>query len=494
MKNDKQQRLMELALLSGLCKSPRLFVPMMDECLKFGMTDACFRSGDTRSAWIAVNVLFKANGVEWRAKRTSDDIALRMAIEETVDRKELDGGGLESVNLGTVADIAKLLVNGAEKFAFKKAIEDSARQVDDCFDVQTALMMTRQKLSQWERTASVRNNSINIGTVADELSVGYHAASAARANGEEVQPNGLQAPWKIMNECYNGFKEGLNFVCARPSEGKTALAINMSAFWKQRKVKHAFISLDMPKKESVKRYGTFETEITDKHLATGHGTAQQIEAHNAAIKSYEDFMFLYDCPQLSSIEMAIRESVHNGAQTIIIDYLQNIRVKGCKNKWESITKAVESLEDMSKRELKIPMIVLAQLNRQGVRDNREPELHDIEGGGFIEQAASIVTTINRDKGVCEVWKNNPPAHLCGGRDGLARWLRPVWVEILKNQNGAIGKFPFVMYCPFFALRPANFDATPDTGRDVCATTPFFDSINDDWRRFSFDKANESEGL
>ena len=481
---DKKQRRLELSLLACLT-SGRMFVPIMDACGKYGLSDACFRCSDSRAAWSAVLALFKSNESKWRADKWADDVALKMAIEETVEHRELSECKPDNPTQYFAEDLAKTIVALSEKYALKQAIAAAGDTVESCVDVQTALLLVRQALGRFEQDNTLRNSSIDIAAVGDELAEGYHEARRTYESGEPVVAKGLHTPWSVLNGYYNGMKVGLNLVAARASEGKTALAINLSGFWRQRHIKHAFISLDMPCEEAVKRYGCFETELTDKYLSNGKASSADIERHRAAIHSYKESVYLYDNPWLSAVEMSIREAHQNGAQTAIVDYLQLVRVKGCRNKWDAVIEATASLKELSK-ELKIPLVLLAQLNRQGVRDGREPELHDIEGGGFIEQAASSVITITRDKEVMEIWKNSPPLHLVGSACGLAPWIRPVWLNLMKNQNGAIGKFPFVMYCPFFALRPACHDAVADSGRGVCATLPFFSEVRDDWRRFSFD--------
>lgn len=486
MSTDKKQRRLETGFISSLFY-PRWFMTIMDGALNAGVTEACFRQNDTRSAWLAIANLHKMRGAEWKKVRHADDIAIKTAAEETLKPIELEKAKPETFSLDTVNGMARDLVSEAEKHSFKAALETSMKMITDCADVQTAVLLSRQAISRWENTANVRNSAVDIPAVGAGLADGYKRATDDRLAGLTVLPKGLPMPWGVLNEYYNGLKNGLHVVAARPSEGKTGLAINLSAFWRERGIKHAFISLDMPVDEAVKRYGCLETEMTDKHLSNGYASYEDIDRYREAISSYRESVYLYESPELSTVEMAIREAHHAGARSAIIDYLQLIQVKCCKNKWDAIIAATASLKQMT-RELKIPIIVLAQLNRQGVRDGREPELHDIEGGGFIEQAAATVMTIGRDKTVCEQWAICPPVQLTGGHEPLAKWLRPVWLNLLKNQQGAIGKFPFVMFCPFFALRPGNHKAIPEKG---ASNAVFFSEVNDDWRVFSFD--NKARG-
>lgn len=486
MSTDKKQRRLETGFIASLFY-PRWFMAVMDGALNAGLNESCFRQADTRAAWLAITALHTARGQEWRKKRSADDIAVKTAAEETLKPSELEKAKPEAFSLDAVHAMACSLVSESEKHSFKSALETSMKMISDCADVQTAVLLSRQAISRWENTACVRNSAVDIPKVGAGLAEGYKRSTDDRIAGLKVLPKGLPMPWGVLNEYYNGLKNGLHVIAARPSEGKTGFAINLSAFWRENGIKHAFISLDMPVDEAVKRYGCFETELTDKRLSNGLASYEDIERYKEAIASYRDAVYLYESPELSTVEMAIREAHHAGARSAIIDYLQLIQVKGCKNKWDAIIAATASLKQMT-RELKIPIIVLAQLNRQGVRDGREPELHDIEGGGFIEQAAATVMTMGRDKTVCEQWAINPPTQLTGGHEPLAKWLRPVWLNLLKNQQGAIGKFPFVMFCPFFALRPGNHKAAGD-GKN---NGSFFSEVNDDWRMFSFDNKRGQE--
>lgn len=485
MATDKKQRKLETALLASMFY-PRFFMAIMDAVVKTGLTESGFMHADTRAAWMAVTALHKLRGDDWRKIGTADDVAIKIAVEETVNFHELDAARPELFSIQAVETLARQLVTSAEKHGFKQTLKTAVEMVDKCSDVQSAVILSRQAIGRWENTAVIRNGAVNIEDIADKLSEGHVEAHNTRKAGGRVVTKGLQLPWGVMNDCYNGLRNGLHVVAARPSEGKTCLAINISGFWRFNRIKHAFITLDMPIDEAVKRYGCYETELSDKHMATGYASEQEIAAYRESIKAYRDVVYLYESPELTAVEMAIREAVHNGAQAAIIDFLQLIFVTGVKSKWDSIQAATGTLKQLT-RELKIPIIVLAQLNRQGVRDGREPELHDIEGGGFIEQAASTVLTMGRDKAVCEYWVAHTPTHLTGGNANLAPWLRPVWFNLLKNQTGPIGKFPFVMYCPFYVLRPGNVKGVACGGNNL----QFFDTVNDDYRRLTFEK-NMSE--
>lgn len=458
MSEYSKQRHQEIAILGNLI-NPRFFVTLMDSLTTAGITEASFRHQDTREAWSAVNRLFISNGETWRKNRMSDDIEIRASIFEHLDKSEVVTYVPQKFTFESARNMARLIVSKADLYSFKKTVRTIESRVNTCSDSDTAVLLTRRLIDEWERSGARKTESADIEAVATELKSSQTEAMKCRRNSSPIINKGLTVPWSCLDTCYDGLAVGLHIIAARPSEGKTTLAINLSRHWRNMNIKHAFISLDMPINETVKRYGCLDIKQPYSRMSNGYSNPTEIDRFNKAVNSYKESMFLYDCPELTAVEMAIRESYHNGAQTIIVDYLQLIYSETARNEYDCIRESVKLLKRVAQN-LKIPIILLAQLNRQGVRDGREPELHDIQGGGIIEQAASSVLTIGRDKQVCAEWNLNPPLKLAGGNKLLAPWLRPVWITILKNQTGPIGKYPFVMACPHYGLFEGNVNGTP----------------------------------
>ena len=459
MSEYSKQRHLEIAIIGNLIQR-RLFISLMDSLIAIGIKDKCFTSADTKGAWVAVNNLFKTNNSEWSKSGLADDIEIRSVIFNHIPKAELIKYKPDQFSFEYTENMARKIVSTADMRGFKTMLHGINIQANKCDDADTAMLLTKRMFDEWQRSGERRTTAIDIESVAEVLKQSHIQAREDRIKKAEISGKGLSVPWECLNKCYNGMAVGLHIVAARPSEGKTTVAINISRHWRNMRVKHAFISLDMPIDETVKRYGCLDIQQSYSHMNNGYANLEEIDRFKNAIMSYRDSMYLYDCSELSAVDRAIREAHANGAEAVIIDYLQLIYVTGNSNPWVSIRESVAMLKRIA-RDLGIRIVLLAQLNRQGVRDGREPELHDIEGGGFIEQAASTVTTIGRDRQVCEAWNENPPVMMTGGNKALSHWLRPVWVDMLKNQTGAIGKFPFVMWCPFYGLTEGNLEGTPN---------------------------------
>jgi hypothetical protein len=84
------------------------------------------------------------------------------------------------------------------------------------------------------------------------------------------------------------------------------------------------------------------------------------------------------------------------------------------------------------------------------------------------------------------WQLCPPVALAYGDEHLAAALRPVWLCLLKNQNGPTKWMPLILYPSYFTFRPGDYDAKREVertekGREVYTNAAFFRCVRDDWR-------------
>ena len=199
-------------------------------------------------------------------------------------------------------------------------------------------------------------------------------------------------------------KADLIILAARPSMGKTALALNLAQNVAMKGKKGvAIFSLEMPKQQLVKRMLCAEAEVDTQRITSGNMQPKDWEKLVDAMTRLSDAkIYIDDTPSITSIDIKAKcrrlmmEEKELGL--IVIDYLQLMEGGGNPNdRNQQISMISRSLKGLA-RELNVPIIALSQLSR-GVeqRPDKHPMLSDLRDSGAIEQDADIVMFIYRDE-------------------------------------------------------------------------------------------------
>jgi replicative DNA helicase len=222
----------------------------------------------------------------------------------------------------------------------------------------------------------------------------------------------------------------LIILAARPSMGKTALALNICAHAALRQHRTVGVfSLEMSHQQLFVRLLCSEGQIDAHRLRTGRVNREQWQS---VIRIYgtlsEAPVFIDDTPGMGIMEMrakARRLKRERGIDLLIIDYLQLMRGRGAyDSRQQEISDISRSLKELAK-ELNIPVLALSQLSRapeQRSGDHR-PQLSDLRESGAIEQDADVVLFLFRE----ELYKRDDPTV-----EGKAELI------IGKQRNGPIG--------------------------------------------------------
>ena len=198
----------------------------------------------------------------------------------------------------------------------------------------------------------------------------------------------------------------LVILAARPSMGKTALALNMArnAAVKSR-VSVGIFSLEMSKEQLVDRLLVREAGVDGWKLRTGQLAESDFPKLAAAMDTLAGAkIFVDDNPGTSVMEMrarARRLQADQGLDILFVDYLQLMEgsgaAKNSDNRVQEISEISRALKGLA-RELKIPVVALSQLSRAvEQRPGRVPQLSDLRESGSIEQDADVVMFIYRDE-------------------------------------------------------------------------------------------------
>ncbi len=189
-------------------------------------------------------------------------------------------------------------------------------------------------------------------------------------------------------------------LAARPSMGKTALALNIAENVVLRSGQPvAIFSLEMSKESLLLRLLSSQARIDAHKFRTGNlGHEDWSKITNGLATLGEAPLWIDDSASSSVLEMsakARRLKKDKGLSLVIVDYLQLIVAHGrFGNRNEEVSYISRALKGMAK-ELQVPVVVLSQLTRGPEREEREPRLSDLRESGAIEQDADVVLFINR---------------------------------------------------------------------------------------------------
>ena len=334
---------------------------------------------------LALNVVTTAN-IEFYAK----------IIQEKEIKRALINAGSEIVSMSYENEETDIVLDNAQKLIFNIA---SQKDTSELVSIQDLVV------SSYEQIEFRYNNKDDLTGV----TTGFYDLDALTS--------GLQ-------------KSDLIILAARPSMGKTALAVNLAqnVALKGKKAV-AIFSLEMPKQQLVKRMLCSEAEVDTQRVNSGHLQSKDWEKLMEAMTKFADaHIYIDDTSGVTATDIKAKcrrlmlEEKDLGL--IVIDYLQLMEGGGNPNdRNQQISAISRSLKGLA-RELDVPIIALSQLSR-GVeaRNDKRPMLSDLRDSGAIEQDADIVMFIYRDE-----YYNRDDVENKGKAE----------VIIAKHRNGPVG--------------------------------------------------------
>lgn len=246
-----------------------------------------------------------------------------------------------------------------------------------------------------------------------------------------------------LNDIIGGLMpQDLILIGARPSVGKTAIAMDIAKHIAAKNKRVLFVTLEMSIEALCVRYIAGYTEINSQKIRTGKLNDKEWDKISKAVWGMNDItLFIDDVSRtVTDIKISAKEiKAHGGLDLIVIDYMQLLQPEGRYDTREqevaSISRSLKALA----RELDIPIIVLAQLNREA--EGRKPALGFLRESGAQEQDADIIIFL---------WE--PPKEQLD--DNWARIKekinekgnRLLEIIVAKHRNGPTGAF-YVCYVP-----------------------------------------------
>ena len=397
----------------------------------------------------------------WDVNKPIDFITLTQVLR---DRSMLDQcGGAAFVTelftfLPTAANAAYYIEILQEKFTLREIIkvctEYAARGYDEQDDVPNLLNDVEQKVFEIaqdrfkDRAANMKQMVVAAIGAIEEL---YSRRGAI---------TGLPTGFADLDKMTDGLHGAeMIVIAARPSMGKTALAMNMAEHLAvEHKLPVAVFSLEMSSQQLVQRLLCSRARVNLGRVRDGFLSERDFPAlQTAASKLAETKIFIDDTSGLSILELrakARRLKSQHDIQAIFIDYLQLLRStskRAQENRQIEIAEISSGLKALAK-ELNIPIVVLAQLNRNPESRSGEakgrPRLSDLRESGSIEQDADLVGLLVREEYYADTDEDKKAA------EGKATLI------IAKQRNGPVGDVALTFLKEFtrFETRAAERDA------------------------------------
>ncbi|MDE3180760.1 MAG: replicative DNA helicase [Acidobacteriota bacterium] len=250
---------------------------------------------------------------------------------------------------------------------------------------------------------------------------------------------GIATGFEVLDSMTSGLQPGeLTIIAARPSVGKTALALNIASHASTTQKKAAAIfSLEMSKESLLIRLLCSEGRIDSHKLRTGFASHQDWAKMTQALgRLNEAPLFIDDTPALSIMQIrakARRLKAEKGLDLVIVDYLQLVTGHGrFESRNQEVSYISRGLKAIAK-ELSLPVVALSQLSRAPeAGKGRDPQLSDLRDSGSIEQDADMVIFIHRG----------------AGNEGFDDGGVVTELNIGKQRNGPTGLFKLVFIKPY----------------------------------------------
>jgi len=199
---------------------------------------------------------------------------------------------------------------------------------------------------------------------------------------------------------------------ARPAMGKTAFALNLSMRCKGRTL---FVSGEQPAHEIALRALAAESGVGFSVLKGGkpsEDAAHQMVTAGRVLKEKQIVIADLDSPSIGDVfAVSRKEHFTSPLSLIVVDYLQRMKTTGREQRSYAVGDNIQALKTLA-RQLNIPVVVLAQVNREVEnRPDKRPHMADLKDSGIIEQEADVIAFLYRDevyneqsqdRGVCEV--------------------------------------------------------------------------------------------
>ena len=349
-----------------------------------------------------------------------------------------------AANLSYYLDIVR------EKYLLRKLITTCSGVVGKVFDYEGDV---EALLDEVEKEILRVNESRAQGSVVPVNTL-VHDAIATIENyfGRNGQLGGIATGFSDLDKMTDGLHGGeMIVIAARPSMGKTSLAMNIAEHVAlELKLPVAVFSLEMSASSLILRMMCSLARVNLRSIREGFMSESDFpKLTSAAGRLSAAKLYIDDSAGLSILQLrarARRMAQQHGIKLFVIDYLQLLNStarRSQENRQQEIADISSGIKALAK-ELNVPVIVLAQLNRDIEKDkNRKPRMSDLRESGSIEQDADLVGLLYKPDA------NDDEEATPAEADGL-----PVSLVIAKQRNGPTGDVNLTFLKPYTRFESA----------------------------------------
>lgn len=382
--------------------------------------------------------IFSILGEMYDAREAIDLITLQQRLKNKQLLEEV--GGLaylsalpdmvpSSANLEYYLDIVR------EKFLLRKMIQTCTEVVGRVYDYEGEVDALLDEVEKEVLRINESRVQDNVVTVKDLVKKAI--STIEDYHKRQGMLDGLATGFNDLDKMTSGMHPGeMIVVAARPSMGKTSLAMNIAEHVAlEQKLPVGVFSLEMSADALVLRMLCSRSRVNMRNVRDGFLAERDFpKLTGAAGKLANAPLFIDDSSGLSILQLrakARRMHQQYGIKLFVIDYLQLLHStarKAAENRQQEISDISSGIKSLAK-ELKVPVIVLSQLNRELERDkNRKPRLSDLRESGAIEQDADLVGLLYKPSSGEDEEGNAP----------VEDEAVPVNLLIAKQRNGPTG--------------------------------------------------------
>jgi replicative DNA helicase len=387
-----------------------------------------------------------------------------VTVSEVLERQGLLDAVGGSAYLTSLINLTPTAVNAVyyarivERKAVLRGLISAAGRIagigyDEAQDVEVSIDKAEQELF----AVSQKRVASGFSALRSLLHSAYDRLDYLHQHKGEV--SGIRTGFSDLDAMTTGLqKSDLIILAARPSIGKTSLALNFAehAAVKEGKTVGIF-SLEMSKEQLVLRLLSSVAGIDSQRLRTGFLEEMDFTRLAPAMNTLSEApIFIDDTPNITTMELrtkARRLQAESGLDLIIVDYLQLMQGSASNkdaNRVQEVAEISRGLKALA-RELQVPVISLSQLSRQAeMRESREPRLSDLRESGSIEQDADLVMFLWREKE--------------RGADEAESDGEIVKLKLAKHRNGPTGEATL-----WFKKRQTRFVSAAEEGRYTAGT-------------------------
>lgn len=345
--------------------------------------------------WTEINFLNESDFVSANHKK------IFLQIKKSVEKSGVASQSIKVdfpkniLSVSQVKDLVKIIKNNAKKIRLQQSAAEFINSLKNTDDIEDLIGKYSSSLLEEENSSYQEVKSISdvIGDTVVSLEKKYKRKSLY---------DGIETGFSDLDNLTCGLRNGEMIVLgARPSIGKTALAISMLNHISVNKGHSAaFFSLEMPATSIVERLLSLRTKITSKKLRIPAlmTSADWTALGDQAEKIKNSKIFIDDTCSLKISEIrakARKLKREKNIEILFIDYMGLIQGEDKKlPRWEQMSEISRQIKAMA-RELNIPVIVLSQVRRDS--EGKEPSLADLRETGAIEQDADVVMFLHRER-------------------------------------------------------------------------------------------------